>query len=206
MLHFETIDPSTLELLTHLQKIKGLNRSRLVGGTGLSLQMGHRKSVDLDFFAYELKEDFLSILASIKNEGFKVEIRSQSSNILITMIENVKVDIVNYPYPWIDKQISEDNIILASDKDIAAMKLSAITNRGSKKDFIDLYYLLKKYSLEKMLSFYSKKYNDGSDFMVLKSLTYFDDAEIEAPPLLFDKSITWENIKEKINVEVKKLI
>ncbi len=206
MLHFETIDPSHWELLTHLQKIEGLNRSRLVGGTGLSLQMGHRKSVDLDFFAYELKEDFLSILASIKNEGFKVEIRSQSSNILITMIENVKVDIVNYPYPWIDKQISEDNIILASDKDIAAMKLSAITNRGSKKDFIDLYYLLKKYSLEKMLSFYSQKYNDGSDFMVLKSLTYFDDAEIEAPPLLFDKSITWANIKEKINVEVKKLI
>jgi hypothetical protein len=206
MLHFETIDPSTLELLIALQNIKGLNKTRLVGGTSLALQIGHRISVDLDFFAYNLQEDFLSIIASIKNKGYKIEIRKQSSNILIAMIDNVKVDIVNYPYPWIDNEICEKHIIMASDKDIAAMKLSAITNRGSKKDFIDLYYLLKKYSLEQILSFYSKKYNDGSDFMVLKSLTYFDDAEIEASPLLFDKSIAWENIKEKITSEVKKLI
>lgn len=206
MLHFETIDPSTLELLIALQKIKGINKTRLVGGTSLALQIGHRISVDLDFFAYNLQEDLLSIIASIKNEGYTIEIRKQSSNILIAMIDNVKVDIVNYPYPWIDNEICEQHIRLASDKDIAAMKLSAITNRGSKKDFIDLYYLLKTYSLEQILSFYSQKYNDGSDFMVLKSLTYFDDAEIEVSPLLFDKLIAWENIKEKITSEVKKLI
>lgn len=206
MLHFETIDPSTLELLIALQKIKGINKTRLVGGTSLALQIGHRISVDLDFFAYNLQEDLLSIIASIKNEGYTIEIRKQSSNILIAMIDNVKVDIVNYPYPWIDNEICEQHIRLASDKDIAAMKLSAITNRGSKKDFIDLYYLLKTYSLEQILSFYSQKYNDGSDFMVLKSLTYFDDAEMEVSPLLFDKLIAWENIKEKITSEVKKLI
>ena len=206
MLHLETIEPATLELLIKLQTIEGLKQSRLVGGTSLALQMGHRISVDLDFFTYKLEADFISILASIKNEGHKAEIRKQSPNILIAMIDDVKVDIVNYPYPWIDKQISEDNINLASDKDIAAMKLSAITNRGSKKDFIDLYYLLEKYSLENMLSFYAQKYNDGADFMVLKSLTYFDDAEQELSPLLFDKSITWKNIKDKINHEVKLVI
>jgi hypothetical protein len=70
------------------------------------------------------------------------------------MIENIKVDIVNYPYSWLDEMICENDIVLATDKDIAAMKLAAITNRGTKKDFIDLYFLLKKYTLKQILSFY----------------------------------------------------
>ena len=107
-----------------------------------------------------------------KNKGYKIDIRKQSSNILVSMIENIKVDIVNYPYPWIDNKINEENIVLATDKDIAAMKLSAITNRGTKKDFIDLFYLLKSYSLEQILSFYTNKYGEGSVFMVLQCLNH----------------------------------
>ena len=76
-----------------------------------------------------------------------------------------------------------DNLRLANEKDIVALKLAAITGRGSKKDFFDLYFLLIHYSVQELLNFYSKKYNDGSVFMVLKSLTYFDDAEEDADPL-----------------------
>jgi len=95
---------------------------------------------------------------------------------------------------------------MATDKDIAAMKLSAITNRGTKKDFIDLYYLLKHYSLEQMVSFYTTKYGESSVFMVLKSLTYFDDAELDVSPNVLDRTINWSTIKNTITNEVKLLL
>ena len=206
MLHTETVAPSTLELLTALQSIGLLSETRLVGGTSLALQYGHRISVDLDLFAPNLGADFISVIAEIKSKGYQMEIRKQSPNILIAMIENVKVDIVNYPYPWIDVERREEKIVLATDKDIAAMKLSAITNRGTKKDFVDLFFLLQKFSLEQMLAFYSGKYDDGSSFMVLKSLTYFEDAETDPSPNLIDKSLSWPDIKNTIIRAVKQLV
>lgn len=202
MLYLETIATPTLGLLIELQKLNSLKDTRLVGGTALSLQFGHRISVDLDLFAYNSDFDFFSVLSEIKKKGFKIEIRKQSSNVLISMIENVKVDIVNYPYPWLDEKFCENEIVLATDKDISAMKLAAITNRGTKKDFIDLYCLLKKYTLKQILKFYSEKYNDSSIFMVLKSLTYFEDAEADILPNILDKSINWENVKKTISKEV----
>lgn len=205
MLHLETVEPSTLELLTELQSMHSLQGTRLVGGTSLALQYGHRVSVDLDLFAHNLTSDFITIIAEIKKKGYKFEIRKQSPNILIAMIDNVKVDIVNYPYPWIDSEKCGENIVMATDRDIAAMKLSAITNRGTKKDFVDLFFLLKNYSLGQMLSFYSEKYNDGSSFMVLKSLTYFDDAEADAMPHILDKNLMWPDIKNTIKTAVKHL-
>jgi predicted nucleotidyltransferase component of viral defense system len=206
MLHLETVAPSTLELLNELQGLDSLRETRLVGGTALTLQYGHRISVDLDLFAYNLEADFITIISEIKNKGYTIEIRKQSSSILIAMVEEIKVDVVNYPYPWIDHSIKEENIVMATDKDIAAMKLSAITNRGTKKDFIDLYYLLKHYSLEQMVSFYTSKYGESSVFMVLKSLTYFDDAELDVSPNVLDRTINWSTIKNTITNEVKLLM
>lgn len=135
MLHFETIAPATLELLRNLQAVKGLEKARLVGGTGLALQIGHRQSVDLDLFAHNLEDDFLSIASAIRDKGYEVDIRQQSTKILVIMVNSVKVDIVNYPYPWLDNPVYDKDINLATMKDIAAMKLSAVTNRGTKKDF-----------------------------------------------------------------------
>jgi hypothetical protein len=88
--------------------------------------------------------------------------------------------------------------------DIAAMKLNAIAGRGSKKDFIDLYFLLKEFSLAKLLSFYEKKYEDGSVFMVLKSLTYFEDADVQQQPKMFVE-FNWELCKKTIIEKVKAL-
>ena len=206
MLYYETIAPATLELLTTLQQIQGIRNTRLVGGTALALHIGHRTSVDLDLFTVDPEDDFLSVIAAIKNKGYQLDIQKQSTNILLAMINDIKVDIVNYPYPWLLPEVREANISLASVKDIAAMKLSAITNRGTKKDFIDLWYLLKIYSLEEMLEFYRQKYDTSASFMVLKSLTWFDDAENEVQPRMFDQNFDWKNVKSTINAEVKKLI
>ncbi len=85
------------------------------------------------------------------------------------------------------------------------MKLAAITGRGTKKDFIDIYFLLKKFTLKKMLSFYNRKYPDGSVFLVLKSLGYFEDAEEEQAPVMLEKA-EWNEIKNRINMELKTYI
>ena len=205
MLHLETVESSTLELLIRLQGLNSLKETRLVGGTSLSLQYGHRISVDLDLFAHSNQFDFLAVIAEINTLGLQMQIRKQSPNMLISMIENVKVDIVNYPYAWIDQQLVENNIVMATDKEIAAMKISAITNRGTMKDFIDLYCLLKHYTLDEILSFYSTKYQDGSLLMALRSLTYFEDAEADLSPRILDNEITWKLVKQTISQAVKKL-
>jgi hypothetical protein len=201
MLHFRTVEPKTLELLKEIQKIPEFKDLRLVGGTGLSLQYGHRKSVDIDLFGKtSIDTDELAFL--LEKIG-KVEKLSLSKTINIFTVDNIKVDIVNYPYKWLDNPLIADNIKIASDVDIAAMKLSAITNRGTKKDFVDLFYLLKVFSIKDMLRFYSKKYNDGNVFLVLKSLVYFDEAEPEPMPYMFEQ-FSWQDIKDKIRFVVTK--
>jgi predicted nucleotidyltransferase component of viral defense system len=94
---------------------------------------------------------------------------------------------------------------MVSKKDIAAMKLNAIAGRGSKKDFIDLFYLLNDFSMKQMLDFYHQKFFDGSEFMVLKSLTYFEEAENQPLPKMMKNNFNWESCKQKITAEVLKL-
>ena len=130
--------------------------------------MGHRNSIDIDLFGKQEidSEEFINAL----NTFGKTEVSKNSKNILITDIEGVKVDFVNYQYDLIEKPLEINGIRLVSKKNIAAMKLNAIAGRGSKKDFIDLYFLLNEFSSKQMLDFYNKKYFDGSEFMVLKIL------------------------------------
>jgi hypothetical protein len=200
MLQYSTIDTKTLKLLKKLQKVPDFSNLRLVGGTALALQLGHRKSIDIDLFG-TIDSDELAISKELDKIGSVTRLK-KSENINIYTINGIKVDIVNYHYKWLEKPIIEDNLILADKKDIAAMKLSAITGRGLKKDFIDLFFLLKHYNLKQMLGFYNQKYYDGSIFMVLKSLSYFDDANNDESPVML-KQENWENIKEYIRNALK---
>ena len=129
--------------------------------------------------------------------------KQESKNINIYLIDNIKVDIVNYHYPWLKSPHFEDGLILANTTDVAAMKLSAITGRGTKKDFIDLFFLLKDYKFSDIINFYKQKYSDGSVFLVLKSLLYFDDAEESNEPIIMLSGETWENIKATIKQTVE---
>ena len=196
MLHYETIDTETLELLKKIQEIPEFSKLRLVGGTSLALQIGHRKSIDLDLFGKIDCDEFT--ISNILNKIGKVRVLKKSENINIYLIDGIKVDIVNYPYLWLKNIVLEDALRLAGIEDVAAMKLSAITNRGTKKDFIDLFFLLKEYSLEELFDFYEKKYNDGSIFLVIKSLAYFDDADLEEMPNMCIP-VNWGKVKNNIN-------
>lgn len=200
MLHRTAIDPPTLELLTKLMQQTAFSGLRLVGGTALALQTGHRKSVDIDLFGkINFEElDIVSLFSSFQT----LKTIKKSKNINIFIINNIKVDFVNYSYPWIEPELKIDNIRIAGEKDIAAMKLAAVTGRGSRKDFVDIYFLLKHYTLKELLGFYKQKYFDGSEYMVLKSLTYFEDAEND-PQITMLKEIDWEDVKKEITLKVK---
>jgi len=200
MLHLSAIDATTLELLKALMKQPAFSGLRLAGGTALALQIGHRKSIDIDLFGI-IDFDSLNI-QELFAEFDDVKTIKRSKNINIFIINNVKVDFVNYSYPWLSESLVRDNIRLAAIKDIAAMKLAAVTGRGSKKDFVDLYFLLQHYSLESLMKMYNTKYPDGSTFLVLKSLTYFADAENEGD-LNMLINISWQTVKQKLLQEVK---
>ena len=202
MLHSETVTSELLELLKTIMSDSLFNDFNLVGGTALSLQIGHRNSIDIDLFGVcSINEE--KLIAKIEKLG-SFEIFKRSKNIIISSINGVKTDFVNYKYPLLENPQILDGIRFVSKKDIAAMKLNAIMGRGSKKDFVDLYFLSQEFSLTEMISFYEKKYNDGSVFMLLKSLTYFDDADIQILPKMY-KDFDWETCKQKIIEEVLKL-
>lgn len=195
MLFFETIDPRTLDLLIKLQKASVFSDLRLVGGTALALQIGHRKSIDLDLFGNITADEYE--ISKVLAEIGETTVLRKTKNINVYLIEGLKVDIVNYHYPWLEEPVTESRLILAGMKDIAAMKLAAITGRGTKKDFIDLFFLLEHFSLSQMLGFYSQKYSDGSEFLVLKSLAYFEDADADEEPVML-KTRNWIEMKSCI--------
>lgn len=199
MLSYNTVEPHTLELLKELAKHPLLSEMRLVGGTALALQYGHRSSVDLDFFGALNGdiEDFDDLIASFDS----VTRIKETSKIRIYNINGVKVDFVDYSrYECVE----EDGIRLASPSDIAAMKINAIEGRGSKKDFIDIYQLLQHYTLSDILEFYKQKYPEHNIFRALMSLSYFDDAEQQPMPKIFN-NVSWENIKKTVSANVKQL-
>ncbi len=193
MLHLETVHPDTLDLLKRIQSLSILSETRLVGGTALALHLGHRRSIDLDFFGnwgeVHLQSELESCGAVVRTGG--------ASRLQFYEINRVKVDFVTYNYPWLREALREDNIRLAQIEDIAAMKLEAVTNRGSKKDFIDVAFLLGLFSLKQMLDLYQRKYPTGLKLLVMRSLVYFDDAETTDMPVML-KPLGWDEAKARI--------
>lgn len=199
MLSYETVEPHTLELIKNVMSKKVFNGLRLVGGTALALQYGHRSSIDIDLFgSLNIDNDELRVIIS---KFGTLKVIKESENIKIYIVDGIKIDIVNYSYPWLEPAIVEDGIRLASPVDIAAMKINAVEGRGTKKDFIDIYVLLQHYSLSDILNYYSLKYPEHSFFRALMSLTYFDDADEQPIPKMY-MDVTWDEIKRSVSALV----
>lgn len=196
MLQKQSVSTELFELLNKLMEVPEFGNLYLVGGTSLALQLGHRVSVDIDLFGKIDLQEF-EISQIIRKLGSATLI-NKSKNISIYSVNGIKLDVVNYPYKWIEKPLIEEGLRLAGKKDIAAMKLNAIAGRGSKKDFIDLYFLLHSFSLAEMIGFYKDKYTEGSEFLVMKSLLWFEDADNE-PEVKMLSNQTWPEIKQEIS-------
>ena len=200
MLSLQTVLPDTLELLKVLIQQPLLKDMRLVGGTSLALQYGHRRSVDLDFFGMTTED--VDELTDMMRECSKDLVKGSCTKRIKTYFLNgVKVDVVNYDYKWIDDVVEGGGLRLASPKDIAAMKVNAVMGRGTKKDFIDVYFLLQHYSFDELIKFYLQKYTDGSEYRALLSMSYFADADPQPMPYMYQQ-VDWETIKNEIRLQV----
>lgn len=204
MLRLETIESTTFDLLKRMQALPVLSETRLVGGTALALQLGHRVSVDLDVFG---KWNYASDLQSELSKVGRVEKESgtPSGRMGFFYVDGVKVDCVAYDmYPWLEPPVEEAGVRLAGVKDIAAMKVNAITNRGTRKDFVDMARLLEDFSLGDIFSWYQEKYPVANPALAMRSMSYFVDAETMPMPRMlipFD----WEVAKDRIRAAVRGL-
>lgn len=199
-----TLSPNTLRGIKLIGNEKWLNFAYLAGGTALALRLGHRKSLDLDFFTPE-KFDEQIILNKLQETG-QYKVRQTAWQTVKGRLFEISFSLFYYKYPIQDQTDDFLGINIASLKDIAAMKINAIEGRGSKRDFIDLYFLSQNFSLEEMLEFYDLKYDCLKEhkYSILKSLNYFEDAESENPPQMI-KEIDWNKIKDFFQKESKRL-
>jgi predicted nucleotidyltransferase component of viral defense system len=197
MLQKETIAPHTLELLKLLMQDDHLKDFLLVGGTALSLQLGHRISIDLDFFS-QIAFDEQSLSQYLEKEkGLQLDFLHK--NTVKGQIAGIKVDFITHTYPGVNQPLVIDDIRIASLHDIAAMKLNAITGNGTRlKDFIDIAYLSGKLTLTQMLEAYAIKYGMRNPFIPLKALSYFNDINHSEPVHLIAGKLQWSIIEKRI--------
>jgi predicted nucleotidyltransferase component of viral defense system len=202
MLHRKTVEPDTLSLIYSLQSKDYTQNFLLVGGTALSLQIGHRTSTDIDLFT-NIRFDVESLLTLLQQD-YKITVRNQMRHALLADINAVKTDFVFQPSNLIEEPTVIEKVKMASMLEIAAMKIGAITARGRKRDFVDLYCLLNHFTLNEILNAFLKKYRDATLELAIRSLFYFEDAESDfEPKCFFDYS--WDKVKKKIKNEASKL-
>lgn len=206
----KAVGKSQIELLKILMSLEELSEYCLVGGTNLALRYEHRISIDLDIFRYNPSaniEENMAISNMIKKVFPTAEIISINKIGIFLYIGEVKVDIIEYPFPFFEVEIIK-GIRLASKSDISAMKISAITNRGSRKDFYDLHELLKEFTLKEIFDNYQRKYNIDNLEMAKRSLIYFEDANNEKErnnKVISLINESWENIKDDIERKYNEL-
>jgi hypothetical protein len=197
MLHKETVERRTLELLTALMQDEALKNFTLVGGTALALYLGHRKSVDLDLFSQLVFQ--VDTLQDHLCEKYGFTTLNTADVTLIGVIGDVKVDCIYYKYPPVEPVNEEEGIRLTSMPDIAAMKLTAISQSGTRlKDFVDVAFLSTKMSLNSMLDAFRRKFPRTNIVGVTKSLLYYDDIDFSAEIDLIAGKYNWKDIAKRL--------
>ncbi len=203
--HPEVVNPEVKHTLRGLCQSSLLTPFYLAGGTGLALHLGHRRSVDLDFFTPEtFSED--ALLQKVQTLG-EFSLMAKGAGTLHAQIGGTKVSFLAYAYPLLFPSEAFREVKVADPRDIAGMKVSAISSRGTKRDFIDLYAVAQPYGLPQILAWFKAKFARAnySSVHILKSLTYFDDAEKDpAPDMLVP--LGWEEVKQFFTREVPQLL
>lgn len=202
MLHKDPfiVSADAFTLIQQLQAREALSGFFLVGGTALALQLGHRNSIDIDLFSEKefQTDDLLEKLSG--NFDIKVTVQ-KPKNTLLAEIDGVKTDFIYHPYQQLKTPISEDGISMLSSEDIAAMKLHAISNsRKRLKDFIDVYFLLQRFSLKEMMGFHEQKYPRINVLIPMRAITFFDDIDFSMDTPKMKSPITVQEVRERINM------
>ena len=206
MLHTNTVTAEVLQLIRKLQEKSYLEEFYLVRETGLALQIGHRKSDDIDLFT---NNDFDNnkVLERLE-EDFEFQADQVEKNTIKGTVHGIKVDLLSHKYTLLDQIQNLEQIRIASVRDIAAMIVNAVSNDGTRiKDFIDIYFLLEIYSLEDILTFFSKKYKLRNSLHALKSLTYFQEVNLsDWPVIITNDKLSWKEICNRIEAACRQYV
>jgi predicted nucleotidyltransferase component of viral defense system len=191
------ISPADKEILLMLSRQDFMRSFYLAGGTGCALHIGHRRSRDFDFFSRTEFEIF-PMQNALRNLGRFVADYTAAGT-LVGRLENSKVSLFHYPYPMLEETVDYLGMRVASLVDIGCMKIDAISSRGTKRDFIDLFFIRKSLGLDLkgLLGYFERKYGpeEFNRHHILKSLVYFEDADKEpAPEMLAEFS--WAAVKQ----------
>lgn len=197
--------PDTIRALKLVSKISIVKKSYLAGGTALALHLGHRYSVDLDFFTNSVFDE-KTLLSELKTLPEYKEDGTGWRTVWGKM-SNTKFSLFYYQYPLVKKTVNFEGIQILQKEDIAAMKVHAVEDRGTKRDFIDLYFLAKEFSMEQMFKFYDQKYKclKTHKYIIIRSLNYFDEAELEEENPKMIKKVSWDEVKKFFQEQTIKL-
>ena len=177
----------------------------LAGGTAVALHLGHRQSVDFDWFTAAALDQPLELAERIRSGGVALEVDRVEPGTLHSRVLGVRTSFLRYAYPLIDETVPwpEFSCVLASLEDLACMKLAAVAQRGARKDFLDVFAIgRERITLARMLELYQRKYGIRDVGHVLAGLCYFDDAEREPTPALL-ASLEWAEVKAAVAAWVK---
>lgn len=207
-MHTKCLLPKAQKLLVTLKNITHKYNFVLAGGTALALQIGHRISVDLDFFS-EKSFSTDALYREFQRAGLKPIIQQETEGTLTAMVSGVKVSILHYPYPFLDKKLHWKGVDITGVIDIAAMKVMAIVQRGAKRDFVDLYFILKDIPFRKIAENMVQRY--GVDRInpvnIGKAIVYFSDADIDPDPHYCGKERPdWKDIKKFFVKDVRQMV
>lgn len=198
-MHAEILTDTQLEVLRTVAPFARDTGFYLSGGTAVALHLGHRRSLDFDWFAPldfdpdVLEERLLALLSS-------VTITAKEDGTLHALASGVQLSFLRYRYPFLQPVVRWDEFEcdLGSVPDLAAMKVAAVANRGSRKDFVDLYSIgVSGLTLPEMVDLYRRRFTNDDLAHVVRSLTYFNDAEREPmPEMLWPMS--WNEMKSAV--------
>ena len=201
----QTLGENTERVLEKIAKSGVLEQFYLAGGTALALELGHRKSEDLDWFS---AEPFSSetVKKRLSKSG-TFQLTGEEEGTIHGVLDEVKISFLRYDYEMLFPFIRFESVNVAEERDIAAMKIDALSSRGSRKDFVDIYFLLQKYTLSELMGFFEKKYRNiqFNKLHILKSLVFFEDAEVEPMPKMI-QIVGWEAIKQKVREETTAML
>jgi len=198
------LSPKTQKNLDLLKRADFVKKYYLSGGTAAALHLGHRLSFDLDWFSPTPAHPNV-IFAGLNPLG-KLKIIQNDEGTFNGSLNGIKLSFFIYPYKLLYPAVSYQGIKVADLRDIACMKLDAVSSRGKKRDFIDLFFISRKYKLEEQLRFFERRYEkqDISIKHIIDSLVYFNDAEDDDLPSMF-KPVDWEKVKQYFQAQVKQL-
>lgn len=203
--HWEVLSKATAGTWALLKDLPTMEQFYLAGGTGLALQIGHRISRDLDFFT----KDVFDADGLIQNLGivgsFQLEARAEQT--VVGILDETKISFLGYRYPLVEEARLLRDISVASIPDIACMKMDAISSRGTKRDFIDLFFIARTMPLREIVALFEKKYASikYNVMHIKKSLVYFDEADPDPMPDMLEP-VDWDRVKVFFREEVPKLL